>query len=487
MKARILRQLMLYNYRYVFAYTVIIAFALYFLGWRLGSIGPGLSAPELEVAARTSSISSILTMPLHPLHSFLQWASLHVFDVHVWSVRLPSVLLAGFTAFLLYTLLKKWFGKVTALLSIALFLSADWFLFVARLGTGAIEFTLWFTLMLFSLMKLIEKKPKWLLGYVLSASMMLFVPYGVYAVIATTVCLFSFKMFRSRANEANLAIKLASYTLALATIGLVGYLSYRDLSFLRNLLGITQLPSAFEYFKNLVLNSSGVVMLWPDNNPLLGPSGIFMIRFFEFVFMLFGVIMLWVTRVNRLNMVVLINAVILALVSGLHSGSRGGSLLLVPGLIFMTAGLRHFLHRWQRTFPKNPYAKVALYVPLICIILSAVMLHFQSYFVLWPRQTATTQVFTQDLMLLKDDLDKHEGDSCAIVGADTNTRKLLTQLPPKCQTTFYQPNQAIAQQAGLRLYANRTLQSKLHTAGFELTPLVNANQEQSTRWLVAQL
>ncbi len=481
-KERTLKSLVLYNYRYVFAYLLIFVFAFYFLCWRLGSIIPGLSHPELIAAAKNSSLESLIQLPLYPLHSLLQWISLHVLGVTSISIRLPSIILAATTALLLYNLLKKWFGKVTVLLSITLLLCADWFLYIARLGTGGIEFSFWFVLLLFSLMKLIEKKTNWLLMYAVGATMLLFVPYGVYAVITTSICMCACAMFRKRVTESGTYIKVLSIFSILMGLVLVILLSIRDITFLQSILGITDIPSVGEYVKNFVINSSGVAILWPDNNPLLGPSGVFLVRYFEFIFMLFGLVMLWMTRVNRLNLVILTNALVLAVVSGLNSGSRGGSLLIVPAAVCMTAGIRHFIHRWQRTFPKNPYAKVALLVPLVLLVLTTTLLHYQSYFILWPRQTATHQVFNTDFKLVKNEL--AQPGVCAVSGATKQIEILLTVKKPVCETTFYSSKDIIQIQPGLKIIA-KPHKNNLYGYGENTRSLSNGDLQQNVRWIVS--
>jgi len=479
LKASTLKSLVLYNYRYLFAYAVVFIFALYFLAWRLGSIAPGLSQPELQTAAQNSSLSAFFNLPIYPLHSLLQWASLNLLGVSSISIRLPSVIIAGITVIILYSLLKKWFGKVTSLISVALLLSADWFLFIARLGTGSIEFSLWLALMVFSLMKLISKKPNWLLGYALASAMLLFCPYGIYAVVTSTVCLFVCVMFRKRAAEASNPVKVLSLFIILSSVALIAVLSIKDIQFIKALTGFADTPTPYEYFKNLVINSSGVVMLWPDNNPLLGPSGIFLIRFFELVFMLFGLIMLSITRVNRLNIVVIANAIVLALASGLSSDSRGGSLLIVPAAVFMTAGLRHFIHRWERTFPKNPYAKVLLYIPLVIMVITTATLHFQSYFVLWPSQTATRVVFTDDYALLKKEL--ADPGSCVVAGASKEIQKLIAIDKVNCQTSFKEQRYVLEAQNDSRVISRKPANL---LDSYKVTSLNSSAAKDNTRWLV---
>jgi hypothetical protein len=385
------------------------------------------------------------------------------------------------TVLMLYKLIRKWFGQVTSLLSISIFLTADWFLFIARSGTGTIELSFWFTVLIFSLMKFIERKPNWLIFYALASGLILFSPFGLYISATTAVCTLVCAMFRKRAKEASLIIKVASLLFVVICLGLVAYLSVKDISYLRSLTGTAQVPSLFEYFKNLILNSSSSVMLWPDNNPLVGPSGVFIIRYFEFIFILFGLIMFVVTRVNRLNVVVIANSVVLALAGGLNYGLRGSGLLIVPSVLFMTAGIRHFIHRWQKVFPKNPYAKIALYIPLAIVIITATTLHFQSYFVLWPGQTATKTAYSEDFSLLKKEVSKP--GKCVINNAPDEYGKLLNIKKPICGVSFTEGSIDLTVNDNSRIISKQ----RLKIANSETKALTSSNTKNNVRWFVYQL
>ena len=58
MKTRTLKQLVLYNYRYIFGYLIVFLFSIYFLGWRLGSLVPGLAPLEIVTAAANTNLGS---------------------------------------------------------------------------------------------------------------------------------------------------------------------------------------------------------------------------------------------------------------------------------------------------------------------------------------------------------------------------------------------------------------------------------------------
>ena len=114
MKVRSPKEVLFYNYRYRFGYAIVFAFGLYFLLWRLTTLNGGLSADELSTASAHISTRGILDLPVSLAHADLQWLSLKLFDINTLAIRLPSVILTIATAFILYNLLKKWFGKPAA-------------------------------------------------------------------------------------------------------------------------------------------------------------------------------------------------------------------------------------------------------------------------------------------------------------------------------------------------------------------------------------
>lgn len=485
MKTRTLKELLLYNYRYWFGYSIIIGFIVYFLGWRIGSIPNGLGAAEIEAAARNASFETLVQMPLHPLHSLLQWASIQLLGVTTISLRLGSLVIGLLVALSLYVLLKKWFGKPTALLSTAIFISADWFLFIARLGTGAIEFSLWLCLALICFTKLLEKKTSWLILFVISLIGLLFSPFGIYAVITLCAGLLTSRVFRERALEASMVVKATCGTLLLAAIIAIGYVSTKNIAFLQNLLGIQAPPSIPGYFSNVLGNLTSVVAVLPNSNPSISPTNIFFVRFFELTFILFGVIMFWRTRVNRLNLIVLSVSVVLVLASGLSAGSRGSGLVLVPAAIFMTAGIRHFIHRWQRTFPRNPYARIAAYAPLTILFIGVVTLHFASYFLLWPTQAPTQQAFQSDIILAAKELQRtdYEEKHCAVFANDPSVEALLQRSKPVCTVSFFSQKDQISPEATIALLPPNTLPD-LEKNAPAVKVLTSQAKDNNVRWLV---
>ncbi len=484
MKTRTLKQLLLYNYRYWFGYSIIAIFAAYFLFWQLGHVRPGLSQLELETAARHLNLASILHMPLYPVHSLLQWASMKLLGINSFSLSLPSVVLSMFTAYFMYVLLKRWFGKSTALLSTALLISADWFLFVSRHGGGMIELSLWLTIALSCYTKLLERKHIWLIIFAASLAGLLFTPLGIYAAMTLLAILLAVRVFRERTLEASTLIKAVCVFILLVAVVVIGIIGFQNHAFAKALLGLGSLPTIPGFFKNMFLNTASIVAVVPASNPEFSPAGVLFVRFFELIFIIFGIMMLWKTRVNRLNLAVIILSTVLVITGGLLPQQHGGHLLLIPAVIFITAGIRHLMHRWRQTFPKNPYARIAAYIPLGVLFLSVTLLHYQSYFILWPVQTATHQAFSRDLELLTKELNTkaaEENTSCVVITDNSALKSLIAAAQVQCQPIFTFTESTSVDRFIVQPSALKSVQLPPSN---ETRSLVNESKADNVRWLV---
>lgn len=485
MKTRTLKQLVLYNYRYIFGYCIVILFGLYFLSWRLGSLVPGLAPLEMQTAANNASVQSFLQLPLYPLHSIIQFATTQVLGFTALSIRLPSVIIGAATVVVLYFLLKRWFGKPTALMSSALIISADWFLHIARLGSGSIEFSFWLSLALLGLTRVLERKSLWLMVFSISTAALLFVPFGPYVSLTLISSLLGYTALRKRLHESSTPIKAIGFVVLLVSVSAASYASYQNIDFLKQLLAIDSMPGIRQYFVNLFYNTGSVVAILPNSNPVVSPTSITLIRFFELIFILFGVVMLFKTRVNRLNLTLITLSIVLVLASGFDSSSRATGLFIVPAAIFMTGGIRHLIHRWKRTFPNNPYARIVAYVPLAVLFLCVVAVHYVSYFQLWAYQSSTQQAFSVDSQLVIERLNDTglSEQTCFVETEDLNMQTIIKGSETICRPIFSEASLAERESAKLIiLKPDSTLLADSNLKPSQ--PLASATREQNVRWLV---
>lgn len=485
MKSKTLRQILLYNYRYIFAYAFIFFFVGFFLMWRIANVGPGLSQAELDVAAVHTNAREALATPIYPLFAKLQVFSLKVFGVSAYSIRIPSILIGAATILLLYQILKKWFGKPTALIGVAFVATADWFLFVARQATGAIEFSFWVVVALYSITKLLERRSMWAISLVASFVALMFVPFGPYAVAILLVSVMSSRVLRERLLAISTLDKTLSVLIVLAGIGFIVYTALSNNLMVAKLLGVEAgIPTPIEYVKNVITNGSSIVGTVPATNPANGVSGLFFVRFFELTFIIFGLFMFWKTRINRLNLVIVILAAALFFIGGLNRTADAAALLVVPGIIFITAGMRYFIHRWQKTFPKNPYARMIAFIPVVILLALTTLQHQQTYFVLWPRQTSTASAYNYDLQLLENEL-ANTTKSCTVVSRSEAIKTLILADQHSCNPNFVDSITPIKKGEIQILSPEFTVNLKPNE-NLSVRGLVSPKTNDSTRWVVRE-
>lgn len=488
MKTRTLKQILLYNYRYWFGYSIIAFFGAYFLLWQINTIPPGLSQLELQAASSHTSLNGILSNPIYPLHSTLQYLITSIFGASSITIRIPSILIAALSAYFIYSLMKKWFGKATALLTTSILVSSDWFLYIARHGTGAIEFSLWLAVALSCLTKLLEHKSKWLIVLSIALSGLLFAPLGIFIAGAIGITLFSVRVFRSRANEAALWVKIFSVLIIILALSAAGFTSYHDSSFAKELIGVVNIPSIVDFPKNIFVNAAAIVAILPGANPEISPTGVLVVRFFELIFILFGIALMFKTRVNRLNLSVIIISIILVLVGGLLPNGWGFALLIVPAAIFMTAGMRHLMHRWRQTFPKNPYARIIAYLPLSVLFILITLLHYNTYFELWPSQTSTHTVFLPDYALLNNELRNSSSseNKCLVISENKALKQLIFAQHTICKPVFERGNSSLSSFDKIIVQSGDSSNFIESNKLTKNRALVSNTKEDNVRWLIVK-
>src|ERR1700712_2408696 len=110
----------IYRWRYIIGYSFIsllLAGLLIFVGFYLPG---GLSPQETAAAVKSASISfsdpSTLAIPNLPYYAF-QSAIFNLFGITVFTVKLPSLIIALFSAIGFILLLRRWFKPNIAVLA----------------------------------------------------------------------------------------------------------------------------------------------------------------------------------------------------------------------------------------------------------------------------------------------------------------------------------------------------------------------------------
>ena len=367
MKKIIVSKLFLYRHRFVIGYVVLmLAFVL--LLFTLPLIAQdGLSGAEMESATRSYHLSmsepfdgSLVDLPYHALKK----ASINIFGLTPYAIKLPSVIIGLIFGMLLILLLNRWFKNNVSLLSSCLVVLSTPFLFLAGSGTPLIMLVFWPTLLLWLGSKIQgEKRPKPMYSFLfaIGMAMALFTPYMVYFAIFCVI-------FVALQPHLRFVVKSLPHLPLIFT-------------------GIIILAGIAAIILNII-NQPSVIM------ELLAHKDYGITDFIPNIITGFTPVFQWFGESNTIFLAPLIGLPILALaLTGLFSTTKGffasrnsiASLLILFGIIItglnpsaviflvlplsilVAHGLKYLLEKWYGLFPENPYARVSALFPLIIL------------------------------------------------------------------------------------------------------------------------
>lgn len=408
MKKRELSQLFLYKYRFYIGYF-LLAVAYVALLFSLPLLAPaGLSEAEMQSAAESYALepSSILKGDIVNLpYRLLQKASIMIFGLTAYSVKLPSIIIGVLLGLLLILLLNRWFKSNVALLASILAVLSASFLFLAGSGTPLIMLVFWPTLLLWLGSKIQGvTKPKPLYCFVFAFALLasIFTPHLIY--LAAFIVLFALLHPHLR-----FTIK------TLPTIPLI-------LTLFIILMGLAALVVA------AIINPGIIAEL------LLAP-GLTFSGFIENVKVAFLPLFSWNTTLESQFLSPFVGLASIALaVIGLLSTAKGffasrnsiaswlivftvflsglnpdsAILILLPLAILIAHGFRYILDKWYTLFPDNPYARISAVFPIgafMGIMIVGGITHFLFGYHYVPM---VADEFNNDITLVRNNLTNNE-------------------------------------------------------------------------------
>lgn len=362
----------------------------------------GISTQEMAMVVKTSgidltSISSLAITNL-PFH-LLQLASINLFGVTEFSIKLPSLILAFISAIGLILLLQRWFKPRIAVLASIIAVTTGQFLFIAQNGTPGILYVLW-SVSLLLLGTLIAKRVRlqmlWQILFFIVAALSLYTSLSIYALIAMAFAVLLHPHLRFIVRQ------LPKLPIILAA--LLGLIIVSPL-----ILGIIHTPA-------LGLTILGIPSSWPNigaNMLLLSQQYLgfslqsttgLMTPVFGLGSMLiiaFGIYKLIRTRESTQSYLIIIW--LACLIPILITNPNFTSVTFLPLVLLLATGLESLLGYWYRLFPLNPYARTAGLIPLVVLVGVLVLSGLERYVYGYHYDPYTAANFSQDLSLIPKD------------------------------------------------------------------------------------
>ena len=405
----------------------------------LPSIAPGgLSEAEMQSAIDSDAISSnfmqegrVVDLPYH----LLQKASISIFGLSLYSIKLPSIIIGVLTGFFIVLLLNRWFKSDVAIVGSILVLLSTAFLFLAGSGTPIIMIVFWLALLLWMGSKIVgnDKTPPILtIGFVISLVLSLYTPHLFYVAAGIAVAgilhpHLRFSLKQLKLYQLIICIGVAAIAIAPLVIGCIfNHNAIQELTWMRDFNFnniIHNISTAFAPFFSFSLAYDSVYLA-----PLFGLANI--------VLVIIGVLASIGKLFTSRNTVVSLLTIFAIFVSGLNQNIAIA--IIIPITVLSAAGLESIIEKWHSLFPENPYAHFIGTMPIVVVVLMIVfsgLSHFVFGYHYTPR---VAKNFSDDINIIQENL--HNG-SILVVNKDDhnidfyrllekhNSFTVLTELP----------------------------------------------------------
>ncbi|MEI7683061.1 MAG: hypothetical protein WCJ24_02025 [Candidatus Saccharibacteria bacterium] len=375
----------------ILIYGMVAAFVGAVLWYQLGTLVPGFSLPELTARSEVNSLHKLIANPLFLPHKLIQYAFIRLGKNGPFWMRSASALWGLGVILLSFDIIRTWYSRRIAVMSSLLLITSAWFLHFARLGTPLIMFTssiglIWVGMKLKSVS---APRIRTIMASILILEVCLYVPGLAWLVVPL--------LFWQRQHiwfEISKIPKfLGWFTITAVIVGLVPLIN----GFIRSPILVRDwlmLPSRFNL--GLFWSNAWHLPIWftfkGPELPVYWLGHLPMFNSFSLIMGMLGVYVLFSYRLlDRVR--VFFGIFFLAVVLTIFNGWLALVIALPVFYIFVAAGIALFLQQWFTVFPRNPLARAAGITAVAFVIILACFYNTQSYFVAWPRNFDTRQVF----------------------------------------------------------------------------------------------
>lgn len=400
MAAKDITRYFIYRWRYIVGYTIIgllLAGLLVFAG---KYVPGGISPEEMRATIRSDGLklSDLSTFSVTSLpYYLLQAAVFHVVGIYDFSIKIPSLIIALFSAVGLILLLRRWFKPNIAVLTSLIAITTGQFLFIAQNGTPGILYVFWpIALLLLGTQVTRAKKGRlfWKLSFAAAVALSLYTPLSIYALIAIGLAIILHPHLRNIVRRlSRVRIGLSVFVFAILVAPLIYMVASRPQLGL-SLLGVpTTWPP--DIGANTLTLLKQFFLFWePSTTTLMTP----VFGFGSVLIIGLGIYRLILTRETTRSYLIIIWAV--CLIPILVMNPLFTSVTFIPSVLLLAAGLTSLITYWYRLFPLNPYARIAGLIPIVILVVTLIGSGLDRYIYGYHYAPSTAVNFSKDLKLL---------------------------------------------------------------------------------------
>lgn len=365
--ARNLTDFWLYRYRYVIGYSIIgilLATLLVFAGLYVPG---GLSSAEQASVVKTAGLDFsnpatlfVTNLPYHLAQAFI----LETFGINDFTIKLLSLVIGLASALGLIYLLRRWFPPSIAVLASLIAVTTSQFLLIAQSGTPAVLYIFW-PILLLLLGTQITRRNKarffWMIVFTIIAALSLYTPLSIYILIAIGITVALHPHLRIAVRRLQKSQLVICAVIALIILAPLLYGLFVNPTLWSELLG---LPTTWpDMMQNLETLLTQYFFFWrPSATTTLTPV------FGLGSALLIGLGLYRLIRTSETTRSYLTISWVICLLPVVLVNPSLITIVFLPSVLLLAAGLTSLIGYWYRLFPLNPYARVAGLIPIIVLV-----------------------------------------------------------------------------------------------------------------------
>lgn len=404
---------LLYRWRYILGYGVILLVVVSLMVIAGLYIPGALSQAEINSVVTSSQPlrafdpAQIINLPYH----LLQRASISLFGVTIFSVKLPSLILGGLSIVGMLLLLRGWFHRNVAVLTTLLIITTGQFLFTAQNGTPGIVYIFWSVWLLVAALMISRRTALgWLWKIVLAViiALSLYTPLSIYIIVALLSAIALHPHLRYLVRRLSIPKTALACLVGLVLIAPLIYTIWQHPEVGLTLLGWPSGPIDIQ---------ANILRILKQYFDFVAPaSGTFMTPIYGFgsiALIVLGIMRLVTTKYTARSYI--ITAWSLLLIPVLIINPSFVSITFVPALLLMAMGVASLLHMWYSLFPRNPYARIVGLVPLIILMGGMLLSGVDRYMYGYSYDPRIAGFFSKDLRLINRQIKQANGAPLTLV------------------------------------------------------------------------
>lgn len=378
------------NWPLAIAVLASLAFISFLYGFQLNSLTKGFSRVEANYIIQNSYIQNVVKEPVFLLHKLFSYAASSVSSTTTFG-RLPSVLLFMPIIGCFYVLMSRWYTKRVALLTTLLLSTSSWSLVIGRQALPTVMYLWWLPIL--ALMYWTVSKGKHTLSLLLwglSFGLALYIPGMLWFVIILAIS--------QRKRLATAATKASAWQLisAIAIFVLLAlpfaFYIFHSPSAAISALGLPTTISQLTSFPSRLYQIVLQIFIYSSSNPQFHLGHLPYLDVATAFLFLVG---LYRIRFSQTYKMATWSGIIAAgWIVGAGLGTINIAIFLPFIYIVVGGGISFLLVQWFKVFPRNPVAHWFAIAIMSGLIVLISFFHLMRYFVAWPMNPATREVFS---------------------------------------------------------------------------------------------